>query len=84
MLLLKPVLEALFKEYPFADENPISKAMTEMLSKLDKAGMNQCIAMLDTFYRDVQRRMENATDSETRQTLIKDLFDKFLKLPSLR
>ena len=79
-VVIKPVLEALFKEYPFADENPISKAMTEMLSKLDKAGMNQCIAMLDTFYRDVQRRMENASDSETRQTLIKDLFDKFFKV----
>lgn len=85
-VVIKPVLEALFKEYPFADENPISKAMTEMLSKLDKAGMNQCIAMLDTFYRDVQRRMENATDSETRQTLIKDLFDKFFKVafPKMR
>lgn len=85
-VVIKPVLAALFKEYPFAEENPISKAMTEMISKLDKIGMNQCTAMLEPFYADVKRRMEVATDPETRQTLIKDLFDKFFKnaFPKMR
>lgn len=35
-VVIKPVLQALFKEYPFAEQNPISKALTEMLDKLDK------------------------------------------------
>lgn len=85
-VVIKPVLEALFKEYPFADQNPISKAMTQMLSKLDKAGMNRCIAMLEPFYKDVNRRMANANDPKIRQTLIKDLFDKFFKVafPKMR
>ena len=85
-VVIKPVLEAIFKEYPFADQNPISKAMTGMLEKLDKAGMKKCIAMLEPFYADVKRRMESTNDSETRQTIIKDLFDKFFKtaFPKMR
>lgn len=79
-VVIKPVLAALFKEYPFADENPISKAMTEILSKLDQDGMNKCTALLEPFYADVARRMRSANDPEIRQTLIKDLFDKFFKV----
>ena len=85
-VVIKPVLEAIFKEYPFAEQNPISKAMTTMLEKLDKAGMKRCIAMLEPFYADVKRRMEVASGSDTRQTIIKDLFDKFFKtaFPKMR
>lgn len=85
-VVIKPVLEAIFDDYPFAEENPISKAMTEMLEKLDSAGMKKCIAMLTNFYGDVKRRMANAKENETRQTIIKDLFDKFFKtaFPKMR
>lgn len=78
-VVIKPVLEAIFDDYPFAEENPISKAMTGMLEKLDKAGMKKCVAMLESFYGDVTRRMANAKEADTRQTIIKDLFDKFFK-----
>ena len=85
-VVIKPVLQALFKEYPFAEQNPISKALTEMLDKLDKKGMKRCTELLEPFYGDVNRRMESATDAETRQTIIKDMFDKFFKtaFPKIR
>ena len=85
-VVIKPVLQALFKEYPFAEQNPISKALTEMLDKLDKKGMKRCTELLEPFYGDVKRRMEVATDAETRQTIIKDMFDKFFKtaFPKIR
>ena len=85
-VVIKPVLQALFKEYPFAEQNPISKALTEMLDKLDKKGMKRCTELLEPFYGDVNRRMESATDAETRQTIIKDMFDKFFKtaFPKMR
>ena len=85
-VVIKPVLEAIFDDYPFAEENPISKAMTEMLEKLDTSGMKRCTALLANFYRDVRRRMANAKENETRQTIIKDLFDKFFKtaFPKMR
>lgn len=85
-VVIKPVLEAIFDDYPFAEENPISKAMTGMLEKLDKAGMKKCVAMLESFYGDVKRRMASAKEADTRQTIIKDLFDKFFKtaFPKMR
>lgn len=85
-VVIKPVLEAIFDDYPFAEKNPISKAMTGMLEKLDKAGMKKCVAMLEGFYGDVKRRMASAKEADTRQTIIKDLFDKFFKtaFPKMR
>ncbi|WP_274967723.1 type ISP restriction/modification enzyme [Succinimonas amylolytica] len=85
-IVIKPVLAAIFKEYPFAEQNPISKAMSEMLSKLDKDGMNRCTSLLEPFYRDVSLRMSAAQDSVTRQTIIKDIFNRFFQkaFPKLR
>ncbi len=85
-VVIKPVLEAIFNEYPFAEENPISKAMTRIIEKLDEAGMKRCVAMLENFYGDVRRRMTIAKENDTRQTIIKDLFDRFFKtaFPKMR
>ncbi|WP_406547672.1 type ISP restriction/modification enzyme [Succinimonas sp.] len=85
-IVIKPVLAAIFREYPFAEQNPISKAMSEMLSKLDKDGMNRCTSLLEPFYKDVSLRMSAAQDSVTRQTIIKDIFNRFFQkaFPKLR
>ncbi len=85
-VVIRPVIAAVFDEYPFADQNPISKAMTQMLDRLDQDGMNRCTSLLEPFYRDVKRRMQAARDADTRQTIIKDLFDRFFKtaFPKLR
>ncbi|MBQ9273457.1 MAG: DEAD/DEAH box helicase [Succinivibrio sp.] len=85
-VVIKPVLDELFREYAFADLNPISKAMTEVLTELDEEGMKLTVSSLETFYRDVRRRMKNIETAEDRQVLIKELFDKFFKaaFPKLR
>lgn len=85
-VVIKPVLDELFREYAFADLNPISKAMTEVLTELDEEGMKLTVSSLETFYRDVRRRMKNIETPEDRQVLIKELFDKFFKaaFPKLR
>ena len=85
-IVIKPVLAAIFKEYPFAEQNPISKAMSEMLSKLDRDGMNRCTSLLEPFYKDVSLRMSAAQDSVTRQPIIKDIFNRFFQkaFPKLR
>lgn len=48
--------------------------------------MKRCTELLEPFYGDVNRRMESAIDAETRQTIIKDMFDKFFKtaFPKIR
>ncbi len=85
-VVIRPVIAAVFDAYPFAEQNPISKAMTQMLDRLDQDGMNRCTSLLEPFYRDVRRRMQAARDADTRQTIIKDLFDRFFKtaFPKLR
>ena len=38
-IVTKPVLDALFSEFPFTEKNPIARAMTETLKTLDEGGM---------------------------------------------
>lgn len=78
-IVTKPVMDALFSEFPFTANNPISKAMTQMLSSLDKEGMQSATKLLEGFYQSVKVRAANIKTSEDRQTVILELFDKFFK-----
>ena len=78
-VVTKPILDAFFGDYPFSAKNPIAKAMTEMVEKLDSEGMKKATKLLDGFYKSVQIRMRNVKTAVERQTVIKDLFEKFFK-----
>ncbi len=80
-VIIKPVLDALFDAYPFAEQNPISRAMTQVLDKLDKQAMKACRKLLEPFYGDVKRLLSAQTgkDELGRQTFIKEVFDNFFK-----
>ena len=78
-VVIKPVLDALFADYPFTKENPIARAMTEMLKILDSEGMTHATTMLNAFYETVKLRMKNIQTTADRQTVIYELFEKFFK-----
>lgn len=78
-VVTKPILDAVFGDFPFAEKNPISKAMGEMLESLDKEGMKKATALLKSFYEAVQFRMKNVKTAAEKQTVIKELFEKFFK-----
>lgn len=78
-VVTKPILDAFFGQYPFSEKNPIAKAMTEMLEKLDQEGMRKATKLLKGFYEAVQHRMKTVKTSAERQTVIKELFEKFFK-----
>lgn len=78
-IVTKPILDAVFGDFPFAEKNPISKAMGEMLEKLDKEGMRKATALLKSFYEAVQFRMRTVKTASEKQTVIKELFEKFFK-----
>ena len=78
-VVTKPILDAFFGEFPFSEKNPIAKAMTEMVEKLDHEGMKKATKLLDGFYESVQIRMKNVRTAAERQTVIKELFEKFFK-----
>lgn len=85
-IVTKPVMDALFSEFPFTEKNPIARAMTTMLDALDKEGMKSATKLLEGFYNSVKLRANNIKTSEDRQTVILELFDKFFKFafPKMR
>ncbi|MGW4232101.1 DEAD/DEAH box helicase [Streptomyces sp. NPDC004980] len=78
-IVTKPVFDALFKDYGFAEHNPVSKAMERMLDILDDQGLDAETKTLESFYQSVKVRAEGIDNHEGRQRVIVELYDKFFK-----
>ncbi|MEU3446041.1 type ISP restriction/modification enzyme [Streptomyces thermolilacinus] len=78
-IVTKPVFDALFKNYAFAEHNPVSKAMQRMLDVLDDQGLDAETKTLEDFYHSVRVRAEGIDNHEGRQRVIVELYDKFFK-----
>ena len=79
-IVIKPVLDELFKGYPFTEHNPIARALTNMLEKFDSEGLQKANKELDYFYKSVGARMKGVQSLSDRQKVIVDLFDRFFKV----
>ena len=79
-IVIKPVLDELFKGYPFTEHNPIARALTNMLEKFDSEGLQKANKELDYFYKSVGARMKGVQSLADRQKVIVDLFDRFFKV----
>ena len=79
-MMTKPVFNALFQDYDFAKNNPISQSMQTMIDLLEDQGLDNENNDLDKFYQSVQRRVENVDNLEGKQRIIIELYDKFFKL----
>ncbi|MGA5700793.1 DEAD/DEAH box helicase [Peterkaempfera bronchialis] len=78
-IVTKPVFDALFSSYGFAEHNPVSKAMQGMLDVLDDTGLDAEAQTLESFYESVRVRAEGIDNHEGRQRVIVELYDKFFK-----
>ncbi|MFD8967805.1 DEAD/DEAH box helicase [Streptomyces sp. NPDC059568] len=78
-IVTKPVFDALFKNYGFAERNPVSRAMQRILDILDDRGMGAETKTLEHFYHSVRVRAEGLDNHEGRQRVIVELYDKFFK-----
>ena len=78
-LITRPVFDALFEGHAFVDRNPVSVAMTEVLSVIDEAQVQREARTLEGFYASVRRRAGGITDPLARQNLIVELYDKFFR-----
>ena len=78
-LITRPVFNALFEDHAFFDRNPITLAMTEVLSVIDKARIEREIGTLEDFHASVRRRAKKSTDPLARQRLIVELYEKFFR-----
>lgn len=78
-IVTKPVFDALFKGYAFAERNPVSLAMQRMLDVLDDQSLDDEAKTLQGFYDSVRKRAEGIDNHEGRQRVIIELYDKFFK-----
>ncbi len=79
-IVIKPVLDELFKEHPFTEKNAIASSLTQMLETLQFFGMQVATNDLKNFYESVGYRMKNVKSLADRQAVIVDLFDRFFKV----
>jgi predicted helicase len=78
-IITKPVFDALFGSYAFAEHNPVSKAMQSMLTELGDQGLDAESKSLEGFYDSVRVRAEGIDNHAGRQQVIVELYDKFFK-----
>ncbi len=82
-IITRPVFEALFENYEFAKNNPVSKSMQQMLNLLDdEAKTEEEHEKLQKFYDYVRTTVGNIEDAAGRQRIIVELYDKFFKTAS--
>ena len=78
-LITKPVFDALFKGYSFAEHNPMSQAIQKVLDVLKEFNINKEAESLDKFYQSVAMRAEGINTARGRQKLVLELYDKFFR-----
>ena len=85
-LVIRPVVAELFREYPFAERNPLSQALSAMLEALQEAGLPPADRALSGFAEALRYRMRGIRTAAQRQSVILELFDKFFAqaFPRLR
>ena len=78
-IITKPIFEALFENHSFVKNNPISSSMEEILNLLLEQQFEKETEDLKEFYNDVRVRVGNIDNSEGKQKIIVELYEKFFK-----
>ena len=78
-LITRPVFDALFEGYSFAQHNPVSKAMEAVLEALDEHRLDKEAESLQRFYDSVKRRAAGIDTADAKQKIIVELYDKFFR-----
>ena len=79
-LISQPVFDALFQNYNFINNNAVSRSMHIMIEQLEEVGgFKKDTAELEQFYDSVRINVGNIDNLEGKQTVIKNLYEKFFK-----
>ena len=76
-LLTRPVFEALFEHYDFASSNPVAQALDSLRADFGEFGLENETRDLDRFYESVRMRARGLDNSEARQRVLMELYEKF-------
>ena len=78
-IITKPVFEALFENYSFVKNNPVSIAMQSMIDVLHEEIPEREADVMARFYKSIAERVEGIDNAEGKQKVIVELYDKFFK-----
>ncbi|ANE54628.1 type ISP restriction/modification enzyme [Methylomonas sp. DH-1] len=78
-LITKPVFDALFEGYSFAQHNPMSQAMQGVLDVLQEHHLSKEADTLQAFYDSVKLRAEGIENAAGKQKIVVELYDKFFR-----
>lgn len=78
-LITRPVFDALFEGYSFAQNNPVSIAMQQVLDTLNEHNLEKEAESLEKFYDSVRRRAAGIDNTTAKQRIIVELYDKFFR-----
>src|SRR5690606_35900736 len=78
-LITKPVFDALFANYAFTEQNPVSQSMQTMLNLLHEQAIGKEAETLEKFYNSVRDRAKNLDNAEARQKVVIELYEEFFK-----
>lgn len=78
-LITKPVFDALFEDYSFAQHNPMSLAMQGVLNVLEEHRLDKEADTLQRFYDSVKMRAQGIDNAAGKQKIVVELYDKFFR-----
>ena len=76
-IITRPVFEALFENYDFASGNPVANALNELQNEFGEFGLENETRDLEGFYESVRMRARGLDNSEARQRVLLELYEKF-------
>ncbi|RLU55866.1 helicase [Streptococcus iniae] len=76
-LITLPIFDALFGEYGFVKNNPVSSAMEQIIEEFSQYGFEKEQKELQPFYDSVRLRAEGIDNAQAKQKIIITLYDKF-------
>ena len=76
-VLTQPVFEALFERYEFARNNPVAQALDALRKDFGEFGLENETRDLERFYESVRLRARGLDNSQARQRVLMELYEKF-------
>ena len=78
-MITRPVFDALFSDYQFVTNNTVSRTMQKMIDILHDEAFEKDTEILNKFYESVKINVGSIDNLEGKQTVIKNLYEKFFK-----
>ena len=79
-LVSAPVFDALFADYQFIRNNPISKSLEKLLARLDENIERKDRETLERFYESVRRKASDRTTAAQKQQIVVQLYNNFFNI----